>query len=104
MLGVWTNRFQHQVQFVGAIDLARYDIGHIGPDELSFREVIEPVNPLGVAVLKQKHRTRSVFRPGEQEQMVGAEIEHGETTEAEGDAGIKSGSESKRSRPLWQRR
>ena len=71
------DRFDHEVEFVGAVDLARYTISHVGPDELGFGEVIEPVNALRVAILQQEHRTRTVFRPREQEQMIGAEVEHG---------------------------
>ena len=43
-------------EFVGAVDLARYTIGHAGPDELGFGEVIEPVNAFRVGVPQQKHR------------------------------------------------
>jgi len=63
---------------VGASDLPRNGNGHIGPDELDFRKVIEPVNTQGVAVLKQKHRIRSEFRPGEQEQMENNSADGGE--------------------------
>ena len=65
MFGVRPDRIDHEVEFVGAVDLARYAISHIGPDELSFGEVIEPVNALRVAILQQEHRARTVFRPGE---------------------------------------
>src|ERR1700686_4674640 len=34
--GVRPNRFDHEVEFVGAVDLARYAAGHIGLDELGF--------------------------------------------------------------------
>ena len=70
------DRFDHEVEFIGTVDLARYAVGHVGPDEQGFGEVIEPVNALRVAVLQQEHRARTIFRPREQEQMVGAEIEH----------------------------
>src|SRR6202022_2049526 len=53
-----------------------YTVGHSGPDELGFGEVIEPVNALRVAVLQQEHRVRGIFRPREREQMIGAEVEH----------------------------
>ena len=76
MSGVRPDRFEHEVEFVGAVDLARYAVGHIGPDELSFCEVVEPVNALRVVVLQQEHRARRVLRPREQEQMIGAEVEH----------------------------
>jgi len=31
--GVRPDRFDHEVEFVGTVDLARYTVGHIGPDE-----------------------------------------------------------------------
>ena len=92
MFGVRPDRFDHEVEFVGAVDLARYAIGHVGPDELGFGEVIEPVNALRVEILQQEHRARTVFRPREQEQMIGAEVEHGEET--------RSGEPVKTLRPL----
>ena len=95
VFGVRPDRFDHEVEFVGAVDLARYAVGHVGPDELGFGEVIEPVNALRVAVLQQEHRARRVFRPREQEQMIGAEVEHG---------GEKRTSGSRSSPPHWQRR
>ena len=77
VLGVRPDRIDHEVEFVGAVDLARYAVSHIGPDELGFSKVIEPVNALHVAILQQEHRARTIFRPREQEQMIGAEVEHG---------------------------
>lgn len=59
-----------------AVDLARYTIGHARPDELGFGEVIEPVNPLRVAVAHEEHGVRRIFRPRDQKEMVGAEVEH----------------------------
>ena len=57
------NRFDYQIESVGAVDLARYTVGHTGPDELGFGEVIEPVNPLRIAVLHEDHGVRRIFRP-----------------------------------------
>jgi hypothetical protein len=45
---VRADRFDDKVEFVGAVDFASYTVGHIGPDELGFGEVIEPVDPLGI--------------------------------------------------------
>ena len=56
-LGVETDRFDHEVEFVGAVDLARYAVGHIGPDEQGFRKVMEPINALRVEVPQQEHCT-----------------------------------------------
>jgi hypothetical protein len=60
VFGVRPDRIDHEVEFVAAIDLARYAISHVGPDERGFVEVIEPVNALRVVVLQQEHRTRTV--------------------------------------------
>jgi hypothetical protein len=76
VLGVEADRFDHEVEPVGAVDFASYAVGHFGPDELNFGEVIEPVNTPRVAILEQEHRVRRIFRPREQEQMIGAEVEH----------------------------
>jgi hypothetical protein len=50
-------------------------VGHVGPDELGFGEVIEPVNPLRIAVAHEEHGIRRIFRPRDQEEMIGAEVE-----------------------------
>ena len=76
VFGVEPDRFDHEVEFVGAVNLACYRVGHSGPEEQGFGEVIEPVNALRVEVPQQEHRTLLVFRPLEQEQMIGAEVEH----------------------------
>ena len=34
--GVRPNRFDHEVEFVGTVDIARHAAGRIGPDELGF--------------------------------------------------------------------
>ena len=61
VFAVRPDRFDHEVEFVGAVDFARYAISHIGLDELGFGEVIQPVNTLRVAVLQQEHRVLRVF-------------------------------------------
>jgi hypothetical protein len=35
---IQADRFDYEVKFVGAVDLARYAVGHVGPDELGFGE------------------------------------------------------------------
>jgi hypothetical protein len=60
---VQADRFDDEIEFVGAVDLARYTIGHTGPEEVGFGEVIEPVNPPRIAVLHEDHGVRRVFRP-----------------------------------------
>ena len=76
MFGVRPDRFDHQVESTGAVDLARYAVRHVRRDEQGFGEVVQTIDALGVAVLHQKHRAGTVLRPREQEQMIGAEVEH----------------------------
>src|ERR1035441_7074748 len=76
VFGVRPDRFDHQVESTGAVDLARYAVRHVRRDEQGFGEVVQAIDALGVAVLHQEHRARTVFRPREQEQMIGAEVEH----------------------------
>jgi hypothetical protein len=44
---------------------------------MGFCEVIQAVDPVGGVILHEEHDTGSVFCPREQEQMIGAEVEHG---------------------------
>ena len=67
MFGVRPDRFDHQVEPTGAVDLARYAVRLIRRDELGFGEVVQTIDALSVAVLHQEHHTRTVFRPREQE-------------------------------------
>ena len=76
VLGVEANRFDDEVEFVGTVDFARYTVRHAGLNVLSFGEVMEPVNTLRIAVLQQEHCARTIFRPREKEEMIGAEVEH----------------------------
>ena len=75
MFGVRPDRFDHEIESAGAVDFARNAVSHVGLDEAGFGKVIEPINTLRVEVLQQEHRIRRVLRPGEQEQMIGAEVE-----------------------------
>ena len=70
--GVRPDRFDHQVEFIGAVNLAPYAIRLIRRDELGFSEVEQTINALGVAVLHQDHRARSIFRPRELDQLAQA--------------------------------
>jgi hypothetical protein len=95
MLGVEADRFDHQVEFIGTVDFTRDAISHVGLYTLGFAEVIERVNPLRVAVLQQEHCIRRMFRAREQEQMIGAEVEH---------EVLRQGAEIARTSAHWQRR
>jgi hypothetical protein len=45
---------------------------------LGFGEVVEAVDPAGGVVLHEEHDTGAVLHTREQEQMIGAEVEHKE--------------------------
>ena len=73
VFGVRQDRFDHQVEFIGAVDLARHTVRLIRrDDELGFDEVIQTINALGVAVLHQERRARPTFRPRELDQLAQA--------------------------------
>jgi hypothetical protein len=92
MFRVRADRFDNQVEFVGAVDLACYTIGHVRADELGFGEVIEPVNTLGIAIEHKEQGVRRVFRPRDENEVIGAEVEHAGTEGAEARAPARLGS------------
>jgi hypothetical protein len=59
VLGVEPDRFDHEVEFVGAVDLACYQVGHSGPEEQGFGEVIEPVTR---CVSRSRNKNTAHFR------------------------------------------
>ena len=67
MYGVRPDRFDREVVFVGTGDLARYGVGHAGPDEQGFSKIAEPVNTLRVEVPHRDHRARWDLRRKERE-------------------------------------
>jgi hypothetical protein len=75
VFGVGPHRFDHQVQFIGAVDFARHTVGLARHELVGFAEVMQPIDTLRGAVDEPKHRTRSVLLPREQEQVIGAEVE-----------------------------
>ena len=77
VFGVWPDRFDHQVEFTGAVDLARYAVRHVRRDELGFGEVMQAINAVSGMVEHHEDRARAVFRPREQREVIGAEVEHG---------------------------
>jgi hypothetical protein len=63
--GVRRDRFDHQVEFIDAIDLTRHVLRLIRRNEQGCDEVAQTINALGVAVLHQGRRARPILRPGE---------------------------------------
>jgi hypothetical protein len=77
VLGIPLDRFDDQVELVGAVHLARNTVEDMGFEGERFGEVVEPIDPAGGMVLHEEDGTTAVFRSREQEQMIGAEVEHG---------------------------
>ena len=69
VFGVRPDRFDHQVEFTGAVDVARITARLIRRDELAFIGVAQTINTLDVAVLHQERRARSIPRPRELDQL-----------------------------------
>jgi hypothetical protein len=69
MFGVRTDRFDDEVEFVAATDVARYTLGQSRPDELRLGEVMEPANALRFEVPHQEHCAFRVFRLREREHL-----------------------------------
>ena len=76
MLGVRFDGLDHQIEFVGAVDFPKDAVVLAWRKDLGFGEVVQPINAAGRVISHQEHGTASVFRAGNKQQMVGAEVEH----------------------------
>ena len=76
MFRVQLDGLHNQVQFVRAVHLARYAVILVWRDLEGSCEVVEAVDPARGVIFHEEHDTGAVFRPREQEQMIGAEVEH----------------------------
>ena len=72
VLGVRPDQLDHQVEFTGAVGVARITLRLIRRDELGCVEAVQTMNALGVAVLHQEHRARPKARPRELDQLAQA--------------------------------
>jgi hypothetical protein len=68
----------HEVEFVGAVDLAGDAIVAIRRDLASFGEVVQAIDSACGVVSHEEHNTGAVFGPGYEGEMIGAEVEHDE--------------------------
>jgi hypothetical protein len=98
VFGVHLDRLDDQVQFVRTADRSRHAVVLAWRDLLGFSEVVQAVDPVGGVVLHEEHGTGSVFCPREQQQMVGAEVEHGSRTGRTRDPDQRAGVMSSRPR------
>jgi hypothetical protein len=77
MLRVWLDGLDDQVELIGAVDLSEYAVIAARQDVLGFGEVVELVNPVRGVISHDEHDARAVLRPGDESEMIGAEVEHG---------------------------
>lgn len=76
VLHIRSDRFNHQIELVGAVDLPKGAIDLVRCDLLGFGEVVQPVDSLGVAILHDEHEAGTALRPRKQREVVGAEVKH----------------------------
>jgi len=76
MLGVRLDGLDHQIELAGAVDLSRNAVVLARCGCVGFSEVMQPVNAACRVIPHEQDGTGAVFLPGEQEQMIGAEVEH----------------------------
>ena len=65
-----------QVKFIGAVDLARYAVIAMWRDLLGFGEVIQAIDPVRRVIFHEEHGAGAVLGPGDQDEMIGAEVKH----------------------------
>jgi hypothetical protein len=49
-------------------------------EDVGFGEVVQPINASRRVVSNDEHNTGAVFRPREQDEIIGAEVEHRKRT------------------------
>ena len=76
MFRVRLDGFDHQIKLVGAVDFPGHAPVLVWRDDLGFIEVVQPINAVSRIISHDEHNTRTVLRPREQKQMIGAEVEH----------------------------
>jgi len=65
-----------EIEFIGAVDFPGHALILAWRDDLGFGEVVQPIDPSCRVISHDEHNTGTALRPREQEQMIGAEVEH----------------------------
>ena len=76
MFRVRLDGLDDQVELVSAVDLAGDAVVAVWRDLLVSGEVVQAVDPACGVVSHDKHDARAIFRPRDQSEMIGAEVEH----------------------------
>ena len=66
----------HEITFLGTVDLPGHAVILAWREDVGFGEVVQPINPSRRVVSHDEHNTGAVFRPLEQDEIIGAEVEH----------------------------
>ena len=77
MFDIQLDGLNDEIKFIGAVDFPGDAVVLAWRDDLGFGEVVQPIDPSRRVVSHDEHNTGTAFRPREQEQMIGAEVEHG---------------------------
>jgi hypothetical protein len=77
VFAVQLDRLDNQVNGIHTVDLARHAVGMTWDGAEAFGEVEQSIYAPSVAIEHEQQRTRAIFRPREQEQVIGAEVKHG---------------------------
>jgi hypothetical protein len=76
VLGIRLDGLDNQVEFVGAIDFPRDAVVLTRCGCVGFGEVMQPIDAACRVISHEQDSTGAVFHPREQEQVIGAEVEH----------------------------
>ena len=76
MFGVRLDGFDYQVKLVGAVDFPGHAPVLVWRDDLGFAKVVQPIDAVSRIIFHDEHNTRTILRPREQKQVIGAEVEH----------------------------
>ena len=77
VLVVRPDGFDDEIELVRAVDLPEHAVVLARREDVGFAEVVQAVNATCRIVSHDEHSTGAAFPAREQEQMIGAEIEHG---------------------------
>jgi hypothetical protein len=77
VVAVRLDGLDHEIEFIGAVDLPGHAVILVWCDEVGFGEVVQAIDPADRVIFHEEHNTGAVFHPREQEQRIGAEVEHG---------------------------
>jgi len=67
-----------EIELIGAVDLPIHAVILAWREDVGFCEVVQAIDSARRVISHEEHNTGTVFHPREQEQVIGAEVEHRE--------------------------